>query len=131
MNVNTVMTIIVSVLGGGGVVAVINAFANKRKVKVDADGKTIENAMKLQDTAIERYKEAIERMDKVEHILDQIRKERDEVRKELYEVRKERDEVRMERDEARKNLDRTEAFIRVLVQEFKKRGIDVPTGDGF
>jgi chromosome segregation ATPase len=49
MNVTTVVTIVAGLLGGGGVVAVVNAIAGRRVSRADAAGRLSEGALRWVD----------------------------------------------------------------------------------
>jgi len=75
MNVETIMVGVFSILGGGGLVAIVQALTNKGKNKAEANSITFKNAMELENIAVERYVAALKKIDEAEKLLQEVRQE--------------------------------------------------------
>ena len=105
------MTVFLPILGVGGIgVTVIGAYANRKKTKAEATetitegaSNTIENSMKLESLAMERYEQTMDKLEQAEKLLSEVRAE----------LLKERE------------------YIEILQQTLRDNGIPVPPRPGF
>ena len=58
MTIDQVITILLSVIGGGGLVAIVQVIAGKRKNKADATDTAVKTMMDIEKLATTRYMEA-------------------------------------------------------------------------
>lgn len=101
---STIVTATVSaVLGGGGLAAIVNAFASKRKDRADA-------ATQLSD-------EALKWVGEFQEEAQSARREAAELRKETIRTRQEAEETRAEVKEARARLAAVTAQAEALARE--------------
>jgi homoserine dehydrogenase len=98
MNIDQILTGLFSVLGTGAVGAVVVALVNRKKTKVETESYSIENAVKIERIAMDRYIEANAKLHKVEKILAEVKKE----------------------------LRWSKEYIDILVALLRKHGIEVP-----
>ena len=75
MSLEIIMTTIFSVLGGGGLVAIVQVFANRKKVAAEAAGETIKNAIEVEKLAVTRYQAATDKLDVAERLLTEVKVE--------------------------------------------------------
>lgn len=93
----TVATVVGAALGGGGLVAVVNAFARRRTVRTDAADRLSDSALRWVEQFQEEAAEA--------------RREAAECRRESAEARREMAAVRLEAKELAADLHRLRAAI--------------------
>lgn len=72
MNTTTIITLLVGLFGGGGIVAVINIFVNKGQRKATL----FETIQKISNTQIEASAKEVERL---QAVVDDVKKERAEI----------------------------------------------------
>jgi hypothetical protein len=72
---DNILTTIVSIAGGGGIVALINYLGSRRKNNADTHSVVIKDALSLESIAVERYKTAEEKLEMAEQLLKETRKE--------------------------------------------------------
>ena len=75
MSIEIIMTTIFSVLGGGSLVAIVQVFANRKKVAAEAAGETIKNAIEVEKLAVIRYQAATNKLDAAERLLTEVKVE--------------------------------------------------------
>jgi len=75
MGVETIVAAVFSLLGGGGIVAVVQAIVGKRRNKLEADGLVVKHAIELEKVAVDRYMTSIQRLDMAEKLLLEVRRE--------------------------------------------------------
>ncbi|MCL2838288.1 MAG: hypothetical protein FWE04_04375 [Oscillospiraceae bacterium] len=74
-NISVIWWLVLTVVGSGGLVALIQGVFTRKKTKVDTESITVKNAMNLESIAIERYTSTLEKLAAAERIIADIRKE--------------------------------------------------------
>lgn len=62
-------------MGGGALVAIIQAFAQRGKVKVESDSVSLKNALDLEQVAMDRYTSTEEKLNKIRGELKEVEAE--------------------------------------------------------
>ena len=86
----------IAVLGGGGIVAIINAFANRNKNNSDIAQSNIETAIKLKNSAIEEYNSVENKLKEARRLLDEVQLELDNAKRYINVLTRILDEKRIE-----------------------------------
>jgi len=94
MPTELIMTVVVSLLGGGGLVAIVNAFVGRRRNKSEVTDINVKTAIELEKMAMQRYNEASESLDNAYKLLNESKHELMDLRKEMTELKRELDEVK-------------------------------------
>jgi flagellin-like hook-associated protein FlgL len=104
MTIETIMTIVMSVVGGGGLVAIINAMFGKKKNKAEVTEINVKTAMELERVAMLRYTEASESLTQAKAQLAEARAEITAVHKELNKAIKSLTDANLQLSEASEEL---------------------------
>lgn len=72
-----ILSILISLISGGGLVAVVNSIGNRKKNSSDITQSNIETAIKLKDSAVSEYNSAEEKLKKARMLLDEVQEELD------------------------------------------------------
>jgi hypothetical protein len=75
MSPEMLVTVIVALLGGGGFVALINAYFGRHKNKAEVTDLHVKTAIELERVAMERYSTVSRNLDEAEKYLAEARKE--------------------------------------------------------
>lgn len=75
MKEETVLASIIAVISGGSLVAIINAFANRKKNSSDIAQSNIDTAIKLRNSAVEEYNTVEEKLTQARKLLDEVQLE--------------------------------------------------------
>lgn len=73
----TVAVAIITALGSGTFVAIINGILNRRKTSADVASSNISDALRLKEAAMEQFKSTSEKLDEAQRLLEEVRQEND------------------------------------------------------
>ena len=102
MNTQTLVAVLIAILGSGVVTAVVNAWFSRKKNSAETGRILIEDAINLERLAAERFTETKARLDLMEELFAQVKLD----------------------------LERAGAYIIVLEDVLKMNGIPVPEKEG-
>lgn len=77
----TVAVALITALGSGTFVAIINGFLNRRKMSADVASSNISDALKLKEAAMDQFKSTSEKLDQAQKLLEEVRQENDRLHK--------------------------------------------------
>lgn len=75
MEIKEIITLILGLIGGGGIAALITAIANSKKTGTDIVDVNVNNAIELQEIAMRNYKDNTERLKVAEELLIKVRQD--------------------------------------------------------
>ena len=75
MNMDTILTILLSVVGGGGMVAIVQAIAGKQKSKSEVTDILVEKAIEIENVATDRYMDVSKTLEVAETYLKEAKEE--------------------------------------------------------
>ena len=107
-SVDSIVTVVGLLLGGGGIGGLLTWRYNRRKEKAEAQTAEVNMAKEVQDI----YQQALKSKD--EEVADKNRI--------ISELREERDHFRQDRNELRNRLDKTDETIRTLQKDVARNG---------
>jgi F0F1-type ATP synthase membrane subunit b/b' len=114
-----ILTVIMSLLGGGGLVAVIQIIANRKRNKSEVTDINVKTAVELERMAMSRYVEASQSLDSAQRLLTEAREELTSAKRELIEAKR-------ELDSSRKDYDQYRRHCIVLEDLLRKNNIEIP-----
>ena len=77
MKTDTLMTAVMALIGGGGLVAIVQAVAGRRKNNSEVTDINVKTAIELERVAMERYNDTAKRMEAAEQLLAELRLEQE------------------------------------------------------
>ena len=87
ISVEMIMTVVMSLLGGGGLVAVLQIVANRKRNKSEVTDINVKTAIELERMAMSRYVEASESLGNAQKLLSEAKRELQDAKKELAEAK--------------------------------------------
>jgi len=75
MTIDQIITVILSLIGGGSLVAIIQIIAQKRKTKADTTDTVVKTIMEIEKLSTERYFQTTQRLELAESLIAQVKSE--------------------------------------------------------
>lgn len=95
MTIEQILTIVMSLLGGGSLVALIQVVANRKKNKSEVTDLNVKTAIELEKMAMTRYNDATASLDNAFRLLNEAREELTQAKRELTEAKRELHEAKI------------------------------------
>ena len=108
MDVETLVSVIGLLLGGGGIGTFFTWKYTKRKEKAEAETAEVNAAKEVQDV--------------YQQLIDDVKRDRNEQKEYISELKDDRRHLREERDELRDRIDKTDEMVRNLQREVARNG---------